>query len=67
MFKKSYRNELEYIKGKKNTKEERRQKINYLDKLQNASRKVKEASTEYSDPPPKKGLLQPMPENWGFL
>ena len=48
MFKKPYRND----KGQKNTKEELRQRSNYLEKLQNASRKVKEASIEYSDSPP---------------
>ncbi|MCG2821542.1 MAG: hypothetical protein L6371_06665 [Candidatus Atribacteria bacterium] len=57
MFKKPYENELEYIKGKKNTKEEMRQRSNYLEKSQNAPRKVNEASKEYSDlphPPPRK-------------
>ena len=65
MFKKPYGNELEYIKGKKNTKEERRQRIYHLEKSQNALRKVKKASTEYSDshPPRKKGWLWLLPEN----
>ena len=61
MFKKPYRND----KGQKNTKEELRQRSNYLEKLQNASRKVKEASIEYSDspPPPPKNHLKLVPSN----
>jgi len=72
MFKKPYENELEYIKGKKNTKEEMRQRSNYLEKSQNAPRKVKEASKEYSDlPPPEKSFktctLEPTKINKHFL
>lgn len=58
MFKKPYGNGLVHIKGKENTEEELlkeieklRQRINYLEKLQNVPRNVKEESEEYSDPP----------------
>ena len=58
MFKKPYGNGLVHIKGKENTEEELlkeieklRQRINYLEKLQNVPRNVKEESEEYHDPP----------------
>jgi len=59
MFKKPYENELEYIKGKKNTKEEMRQRSNYLEKL------------DSPPPPPEKSFktctLEPTKINKHFL